>query len=232
MAWRGHSSAATGVDAFHDGRRHAAHSVWSEVGAAPGGECAEHAGAVAELAVAVADELGVDAAGRNEVKLAGLLHDIGKSEIPEALLEKPAPLDHEERELMRQHTVIGERLVRAASPSLGAVARIVRHCHERWDGGGYPEGLAGEEIPLSARIVFCCDSYHAMTTDRPYRRSIGHRQAMRELRACAGSQFDPRVAGALLRVLARREQTRRSAHSETRPARPQSAHLALAPATS
>lgn len=84
------------------------------------------------------------------------------------------------------------------------MARIVRSCHERWDGGGYPDGLAGEEIPMAARIVFCCDVYDAMTTDRPYRRAMSHRRGVREVRSCAGTQFDPRVVAALLRVLAHR----------------------------
>jgi HD-GYP domain-containing protein (c-di-GMP phosphodiesterase class II) len=157
---------------------------------------------VAELSARVAEELGLDDEERREVELVGMLHDVGKAEIPAELVLKPGPLSAYEREVMQQHTVLGESLLERADPSLGHVAHLVRSCHERWDGGGYPDGLAAEEIPLAARIVFCCDSYDAMTTDRPYRRAPGHRSAVRELRACSGKQFDARVVGALLRVLA------------------------------
>ena len=98
---------------------------------------------------------------------------------------------------MRQHPVIGERILRAI-PGMGAIARIVRHEHERWDGGGYPDGLAGEEIPIEARIILACDAYHAMTSDRPYRKAMSHREAMAELTTNAGTQFDPQVVEALV----------------------------------
>jgi two-component system, cell cycle response regulator len=138
------------------------------------------------------------------VELVGMLHDVGKGEIPAEIVLKAGPLTREERDLIEQHTVLGEALLERTEPSLRRVARLVRSCHERWDGDGYPDGLAGEEIPLPARIVFCCDSYDAMTTDRPYRRALGHRRAVAELRACSGSQFDPEVVQALLQVLVER----------------------------
>jgi HD-GYP domain-containing protein (c-di-GMP phosphodiesterase class II) len=165
-------------------------------------ESAVHADAVAELSCLVAEELGLDDEERREVETAGMLHDVGKAEIPAELVLKAGPLANEEREVMEQHTVLGEVLLERTDPSLREVARLVRSCHERWDGGGYPDGLADEDIPLAARIVFCCDSYDAMTTDRPYRRALGHHRATAELRRCSGTQFDPTVVDALLRVLA------------------------------
>ncbi len=170
-------------------------------------ESAVHADAVAELSARVAEELQLDDEDRRQVELVGMLHDVGKAEIPAHLVLKPGPLDTDEREIMKQHTVLGEALLERTDPSLRHIARLVRSCHERWDGAGYPDGLAGDEIPLAARIVFCCDSYDAMTTDRPYRRALAHREAVRELRSCRGTQFDPQVVGALLRVLAERRAT-------------------------
>ena len=107
---------------------------------------------------------------------------------------------------MRQHPVIGERIIRAI-PGMGAVARIVRHEHERWDGAGYPDGLAGEQIPLEARIILACDAYHAMISDRPYREAMSHGEAMAELTSNAGSQFDPQVIEALVGYLYGRRQS-------------------------
>ena len=118
----------------------------------------------------------------DEVVRAAELHDVGKVGVPDAILDKPAALDEGEWEFMRQHTILGERILNAA-PALRPVARIVRSTHERWDGGGYPDGLAGEQIPLSARIVAVCDAYEAMVSDRPYRPALGHDEACRELRA-------------------------------------------------
>jgi diguanylate cyclase (GGDEF)-like protein len=113
------------------------------------------------------------------------------------VLHKPGPLDEREWELMRQHPVIGERILRMI-PGLGAIARIVRHEHERWDGTGYPDGLVGDATPIGARIILACDAYHAMTSDRPYRPAMAHADAVRELTHNAGSQFDPEVVQALV----------------------------------
>jgi two-component system, cell cycle response regulator len=165
---------------------------------------AVHADAVAGLSCLVAEELGLDDDERHEVELVGTLHDVGKAEIPAELVLKAGPLTTEERELMEQHTALGEALLERTDPSFRNVARLVRACHERWDGQGYPDGLASEDIPLAARIVFCCDSYDAMTTDRPYRRALGHYRATVELRRCSGTQFDPTAVEALLNVLAER----------------------------
>jgi diguanylate cyclase (GGDEF)-like protein len=165
----------------------------------------EHSESVVELTARVGAELALDAEEIARVRTAALLHDIGKVGVPDEILHKPGPLDNREWEIMRQHPVIGERIVRAI-PGMGAIARIVRHEHERWDGGGYPDGLAGEAIPVGARIILACDAYHAMTSDRPYRRAMSHREAMAELTANAGSQFDPNVIEALVGFLYGRRQ--------------------------
>ena len=133
---------------------------------------------------------------------AALLHDIGKVGMPDRVLHKPGPLADEEWDVMREHPVIGERILRAI-PGMGSVARIVRHEHERFDGTGYPDRLAGEEIPLGSRIILACDAYHAMTSDRPYRAAMAHDHAIAELARCAGSQFDPRIVAALVGHLGR-----------------------------
>ncbi len=155
----------------------------------------EHLGGVARLAHAVAKRLGMSETEVEEVTKAAELHDIGKMAVPDAILEKPAALDSQEVELIRQHTVIGERIL-AVSPALRRVATLVRHSHERFDGGGYPDGLVGDEIPLGARIIAVCDAFDAMTTDRPYKHSIPVTDALAELRRCAGEQFDPMVVHA------------------------------------
>jgi diguanylate cyclase (GGDEF)-like protein len=165
-------------------------------------ELGQHNDDVAELVVEVARELDLDPAEVVATRRAAELHDVGKLAIPDSILGKPGPLDEQEWEFMRQHTVVGERIVSCA-PSLREVAPIVRSSHERWDGAGYPDGLAGEAIPLGARIIAVCDAYDAMTTTRPYRAAMSEDDALAELRHCAGGQFDPRVVAAFERVLAR-----------------------------
>jgi diguanylate cyclase (GGDEF)-like protein/putative nucleotidyltransferase with HDIG domain len=160
----------------------------------------EHSERVAELSFQVARSLGLDEREAERVRAAALLHDIGKVGIPDQILHKPGPLDPREWEIMRQHPAIGERILRAI-PGMGAVARIVRHEHERWDGTGYPDRLAGEAIPVGARIILACDAYHAMTSDRPYRTAMQHDQAMAQLSAGAGTQFDPDVVRVLRRKI-------------------------------
>jgi HD-GYP domain-containing protein (c-di-GMP phosphodiesterase class II) len=161
-----------------------------------------HLRGTADLAIAVGRELGMDGEELDDVAHAAELHDVGKIAIPDAILEKAGPLDDKEWAFMRRHTIIGERILTAA-PSLRSVARLVRSSHERWDGGGYPDGLAAEEIPLGARVVAVCDAFDAMTTNRPYRHRVNEPAALAELVACAGSQFDPRVVEAFVRVLER-----------------------------
>jgi diguanylate cyclase (GGDEF)-like protein len=159
-----------------------------------------HMDDVARLAELTAIGLGLDEHEIERVVLAAELHDIGKSAIPDAILFKPGPLSGEELSFMRRHTVIGERIV-AAAPALAGAARIVRSSHERVDGGGYPDGLAGDEIPLGARIVFACDAYSAMTSGRPYAEPLAVSAALAELRRCAGTQFDATVVAVLCEVL-------------------------------
>jgi len=160
-----------------------------------------HSRAVVDLVVAVADRLGLDPRARRHAELAALLHDVGKVKMPSEIVNKPAPLDDDERALMNTHTLIGEAMLETVGGLLGEVGHVVRSCHEHWDGGGYPDGLAGEAIPLAARIVCACDAWSAMTTDRPYRRALTPTRAAIELRACAGTQFDPQVVAALIAVL-------------------------------
>jgi putative nucleotidyltransferase with HDIG domain len=164
-------------------------------------ELGQHNDDVAELVVAVARELRLERAEIVAARRAAELHDVGKLAIPDAILDKPGPLDEQEWDFMRQHTIVGERIV-ASATSLSDVAPIIRSSHERWDGGGYPDRLAGEAIPIEARIVCCCDAFNAMTTDRSYRKGMPLIKALEELRACRGTQFDPRVVDALLEIYA------------------------------
>ncbi|HEY5058931.1 MAG TPA: HD-GYP domain-containing protein [Gaiellaceae bacterium] len=160
-----------------------------------------HSRDVVDLVLAVSDQLGLDARQRRQAELAALLHDVGKVKIPAEIINKPGPLDDGERALMNTHTIVGEQMLETVGGLLGEVGHVVRSCHERWDGAGYPDGLAGDEIPLAARIVCACDAWSAMTTDRSYRRALPFAHAVDELRACAGSQFDPLVVDALVAVL-------------------------------
>ena len=160
----------------------------------------EHSESVLEMVERVARGLGLDEDEIDRVKAAALLHDIGKVAIPDDILNKPGPLTDDEWKVMKDHTVVGERILRAI-PGLGGVARIVRHEHERWDGSGYPDGLAGEDIPVGARIILACDAYHAMTSDRPYRTALSHAEAIKELTRGAGTQFDPAVVEVLVGML-------------------------------
>jgi HD-GYP domain-containing protein (c-di-GMP phosphodiesterase class II) len=160
-----------------------------------------HSRDVVTLVLDVAGRLGLDAREHRNAEFAALLHDIGKVKIPAAIIHKPGPLDDDEWELMKTHTLIGEAMLGQIGGLLGEVGEIVRSCHERWDGAGYPDRVAGEAIPLEARIVCTCDAWSAMTTDRSYRKARSFDEASAELRASAGTHFDPRVVEALLEVL-------------------------------
>jgi diguanylate cyclase (GGDEF)-like protein len=164
---------------------------------------ASHSRDVVALARAVALRLGLDEAARTEVEHVALIHDIGKIAIPDSILRKPGGLSWEEEILMRQHPAIGAQIV-GAIDSLSHLAPAVRAEHERWDGGGYPDGLAGARIPVASRIVLVCDAFHAMTSDRPYRASMDEASALAELQRHAGTQFCPEATGALLEVVADR----------------------------
>ena len=132
------------------------------------------------------------------------LHDVGKLAVPDDILRKAGPLTPDEKAFIRQHTIVGERILSAA-PVLQQVAALVRSTHEHWDGTGYPDGLVGEAIPLTARIVAASDAYTAMREMRAYREAVPEPEALRELRRCAGHQFDPQVVAALASVIAQRQ---------------------------
>ena len=149
----------------------------------------------------MAEELNIPASERQELEFAALLHDVGKIAIPKDILNTPSKLTDEEFEIIKKHTIEGQLLLDRVGGLLGRVGVIVRSCHERWDGNGYPDGLAGEQIPLAARIVFACDAYNAMTTDRPYRAAMTREAALEELRVNSGTQFDPIAVEALERVV-------------------------------
>ncbi len=167
-------------------------------------ELSAHGEAVAALAAATARELGLDDESIERVATAAELHDIGKIAIPRPILHKTGPLDADEWEFLRRHTLIGERIV-AAAPALGGVAKMIRSSHERWDGRGYPDALAGDVIPLGAQIVFVCDAFSAMTSERPYAPAVPEAEALAELRRNAGSQFAPAVVEAFLRAVAQEQ---------------------------
>ncbi len=160
-----------------------------------------HSRDVVDLALAVADDLELPARERRNVEFVALLHDVGKVRIPNEIINKPGALTEEERAVINTHTIEGERMLEQVGGLLGEVGAVIRSCHERWDGGGYPDGLAGEAIPLIARIVACCDAYNAMTTDRSYRAAMTPGEALAEVERNAGDQFDPRVVESLTRIL-------------------------------
>jgi len=159
-----------------------------------------HARWITDLSLKVGKELGLDARSLKRLELGALFHDIGKIGIPANILSKPGRLTAAERAVIERHPELGERII-APIDRLQDVRPIVRHCHERWDGAGYPDRIAGEEIPLESRIIFVCDAFHAMTTDRPYRKRLSAAEARRRLEQAAGSQFDAEVVDACLRVL-------------------------------
>jgi HD-GYP domain-containing protein (c-di-GMP phosphodiesterase class II) len=160
-----------------------------------------HSRDVLDLVLAVCGELKVDPRARVDAEFVALLHDVGKINVPAEIINKPGPLSHEERAIMNMHTIEGQRLLARVGGRLKELGSIVRSCHEHWDGGGYPDGLAGEAIPLVARIVGCCDAFSAMTTDRSYRRARSVDDALEELERCSGTQFDPTVVRALTAVV-------------------------------
>jgi putative nucleotidyltransferase with HDIG domain len=165
----------------------------------------QHCKSVVRLALDVATELRLDSDRKRQVEFGALLHDIGKIAVPKEIINKPGKLDEREWAIVRMHTVEGQRMLERIGGFMRDVGIIVRASHERWDGAGYPDGLRGEEIPLEARIIAICDAMNAMTTTRSYREAMTLDVAREELERCAGSQFDPHVVSALLRVLDRAE---------------------------
>jgi response regulator RpfG family c-di-GMP phosphodiesterase len=164
------------------------------------GYTGEHSKAVVELSVRVARRLGLSEEEVADIEQVALLHDVGKIGVPDSVLNKPGALDEGEWEEMRRHPAIGERLV-SSTEGTAHLAPAIRAEHERWDGEGYPDGLRGEEIPIASRIVLACDAFHAMTSDRPYRKAMGTRAAIEELERNAGTQFCPHAIPALLDVI-------------------------------
>jgi HD-GYP domain-containing protein (c-di-GMP phosphodiesterase class II) len=156
---------------------------------------------VVQLSVAVADRLGLDERQKRNVEFGALLHDIGKIAIPKEIINKPGKLSADEWVVMETHTIEGQRLLDRVGGVLKEVGQIVRSSHERWDGGGYPDGLAGDDIPLESSIVSVCDAFSAMTTDRPYRRALSLDLVLAELRGNSGTQFCPPVVDALIELI-------------------------------
>lgn len=159
-----------------------------------------HTRGVVGLATRVGEALELTPRQQRLVEFGALLHDVGKIAVPNELINKPGPLSDDEWSLIRTHTLVGEEMLSRIGGLMAEVGRVVRSAHERWDGRGYPDGLAGEEIPIESRVIFCCDALDAMTSDRSYRRAMGLDVALRELRENAGSQFDPEVTATLVAV--------------------------------
>jgi hypothetical protein len=161
----------------------------------------EHSRDVVTLTLEVADRMGLDSREARNAEFVALLHDVGKIRIPAEIINKPGPLDPGERAVIETHTIEGEAMLKKVGGLLGEIGHVVRSCHERWDGQGYPDRISGEAIPLIARIVCCTDAFSAMTTNRPYRQAMSTTDALAELRRCAGTQFDPKVVDALVALL-------------------------------
>ncbi len=165
------------------------------------GYTGQHSGTVVALCEQVARRVGVTGDELEHLRIAAHLHDLGKIGVPDEILHKPGPLNDTEWAIMREHPVWGARALETI-PGFRDAARAVRHHHERWDGGGYPDGLAGEEIPIAARVIAVCDAYEAMTSTRPYRPALAEPVARERIVAGTGSQFDPAATWGLLEALA------------------------------
>jgi putative nucleotidyltransferase with HDIG domain len=165
----------------------------------------QHSKSVVGLALTLAEDLGLSEERKRNLEFAALLHDVGKIAIPKEIVNKPGKLDPDEWTVIKTHTLEGEKMLSQVGGFMREVGMLVRSHHERWDGHGYPDGLAGEQIPLEARIIACCDSWNAMRTDRIYRKALPLEVALDELTGNAGSQFDPRLVEALLPIIARSE---------------------------
>ncbi|HTU79372.1 MAG TPA: diguanylate cyclase [Solirubrobacteraceae bacterium] len=193
----------------------------------------EHSDDVAGDVELLARTIGLEEEMIALVVKAGDLHDVGKLGIPDEIITKPGALSEQEWEFMRQHTVMGEKIIAAAGPSLERIGPLVRASHERWDGNGYPDGLAGEQIPLGARIITICDSFRAMLDERSYKRAMSLQDALAELRRCAGTQFDPNLVEVFCRLVSERvERAAAGAQPKAAPARAgRRARAARRPAT-
>jgi HD-GYP domain-containing protein (c-di-GMP phosphodiesterase class II) len=191
-----------------------------------------HSREVVDLSLALSDAVGLDAVQRRNVEFTALLHDVGKIRISNEILNKPGALNAEEWSVIRRHTIEGERMLKQVGGSLANIGTLVRGSHERYDGTGYPDRLAGEQIPIESRIVSICDAYNAMTTDRAYRRSIRPEDALKELRRCAGTQFDARLVSAFVRLVGgNKDGTRTRTPSRPAPDDRHTARASVLPAT-
>lgn len=196
---RRNGGARGGVATKRDARR-AAMEISRAMLVASSWDTARHSDDVEVISEAICAKLELNGAEREDILAAARLHDIGKTSIPGELLEKSGPLTAREWKVMRGHTIKGEEIL-SSVPEFESVAQLVRFSHERWDGEGYPDGLAGEEIPLGSRIIFCADAFHAIRCDRPYRQGRPAAASLAEVKRCAGTQFDPRVVIALEEVV-------------------------------
>jgi putative nucleotidyltransferase with HDIG domain len=194
--------------------------VLGDVVEADDGYTGAHSRGVVALSLAVAERLGLDPERRRNLEFAALLHDVGKIAVPKSIINKPGKLSPEEWTVIKTHTIEGQGMLDRVGGFMREVGAIVRSHHERWDGGGYPDGLAGEAIPLEARIISCCDTWNAMRTDRAYRRALSYEVAVTELRAVAGAQLDPRVVDALLAVVGDDVAPSHNGRSSEQPAAP------------
>jgi putative nucleotidyltransferase with HDIG domain len=178
-----------------------------DVVAADDGYTGEHCRSVVVLAAAVGARLGLDSERARNLEFAALLHDVGKIAVPKEIVNKPGKLSPEEWTIIKTHTLEGQRMLDRVGGFMHEVGQIVRSHHERWDGAGYPDGLAGEAIPLEARIIACCDTWNAMRTDRSYRRALAYDVSLHELISNSGTQFDPRVVKTLVEIVREEEPT-------------------------
>ncbi len=176
--------------------------VLGDVIEADDGYTGEHCKSVVGLALDLAERLDLGPERQRNLEFAALLHDVGKIAIPKEIINKPGKLDPHEWTIIKTHTVEGQKMLERVGGFMRQVGIIVRSHHERWDGGGYPDGLAGEQIPLEARIISCCDTWNAMRTDRPYRQALSYEVSAAELLSVAGTQLDPDIVGALLEIVA------------------------------
>ena len=175
--------------------------VLGDVVEADDGYTGKHSRGVVQLALSVGQALGLDAERARNLEFAALLHDVGKIAIPKEIINKPGKLEPHEWDIITTHTIEGQKMLDRVGGFMRTVGLIVRSHHERWDGRGYPDGLAGEAIPLEARIISCCDTWNAMRTDRSYRKALSHEVARAELTANAGHQFDPEIVDIFLRII-------------------------------
>jgi putative nucleotidyltransferase with HDIG domain len=195
--------------------------VLGDVVEADDGYTGEHCRSVVQLVMEVAKLLGLSAERRRNLEFGALLHDVGKIAIPKEIINKPGKLDSHEWTIIQTHTLEGQKMLDRVGGFMRDVGLIVRSHHERWDGGGYPDGLAGEAIPLESRIIACCDTWNAMRTDRSYRKALSHEVALTEIHANSGTQFDPHVVDALAHVV--------NAESAPSPAARAASRLTLVP---